>query len=151
MEWKALPQRKRFKVSDDPSSTHQPDPIPVPLVEARDKVNTDDRLEALDGVAGEFFEYLDHTADVQCHAWGATLNEAFQNTALCMVNYMTDLSRIEVDPEEGVSFECAGHDLESLLFKFLDEILYRFCTDSFCPKTLSVKVDTETYAAQVDM
>jgi SHS2 domain-containing protein len=69
-----------------------------------------------------------------------------------MCNYMTDLSRIYVDPEENVSFACKGHDLESLLFKFLDEILYKFCTDSFCPKAVEiVDFNRETFSIEVKM
>ena len=49
-----------------------------------------------DGVAGEFYEYLDHTADVQLHAWGANLQAAFEHIVPCMSNYMTDLSTVEV-------------------------------------------------------
>ena len=50
----------------------------------------------LDGVAGEFYEYLDHTADVQLHAWGSSLKEAFEHIIPCMSNYMTDLCVVEV-------------------------------------------------------
>ena len=44
------------------------------------------QAEVAEGLAMNF-EYLDHTADVQLHAWGATLEEAFQNCALAMFNY----------------------------------------------------------------
>ena len=43
---------------------------------------------------------LDHTADVQCHAWGETIVAAFENMAECMINYMTDIHLIDIDPEE---------------------------------------------------
>lgn len=69
-----------------------------------------------------------------------------------MCNYMTDLSKIFIDPEEDVSFTCKGHDLQSLLFKYLDEVLYRFCTDSFCPKIVHVThLDTDTFTLSVTM
>mmetsp|Transcript_19862 Transcript_19862/g.59983 ORF Transcript_19862/g.59983 Transcript_19862/m.59983 type:complete len:169 (+) Transcript_19862:216-722(+) len=43
------------------------------------------------------FEYLDHTADIQLHAWGATHAKAFEQVALAMFNYMTPLEGIAVD------------------------------------------------------
>lgn len=49
-----------------------------------------------DGLPGEFYEYLDHTADVQLHAWGPTLVSALEHLVPCMFNYMTDLNRVTV-------------------------------------------------------
>jgi SHS2 domain-containing protein len=89
-------------------------------------------LEAKDGCAGEFYEYLDHTADVQCHCWGKTLSDAFANMVPCMFNYITDLSTVEVNLDKTIEFTVKGHDLESLLFTYMDEFLFRFCTDGFC-------------------
>ncbi len=93
---------------------------------------------------------LDHTADVQCHAWGDTLEQAFENMAECMLNYMTDINLIKIDPEESQEmtvigtpflpfadplitlYLLIGHDMESLLYNYMNELLYRFISDSFC-------------------
>lgn len=40
---------------------------------------------------------LDHPADVQLHSWGRGVEEAFEQAALAMFNYMTPLKGIEVD------------------------------------------------------
>ncbi|GLC38295.1 hypothetical protein PLESTM_000708700 [Pleodorina starrii] len=37
---------------------------------------------------------LDHTADVQLHAWGRDLKEAFENCGLAMFNYMSPLELV---------------------------------------------------------
>ncbi|XP_053563241.1 protein archease isoform X1 [Bombina bombina] len=74
-------------------------------------------------------EYLDHTADVQLHAWGETLEEAFEQCAMAMFGYMTDIETVE--PLDTVEVEAEGHDLISLLYNFLDEWLYKFSADLF--------------------
>ncbi|KAM9686637.1 protein archease isoform 1-T1 [Trichechus inunguis] len=75
------------------------------------------------------YEYLDHTADVQLHAWGDTLEEAFEQCAMAMFGYMTDTGTVE--PLHTVEVETQGDDLQSLLFHFLDEWLYKFSADEF--------------------
>ncbi|PRW57244.1 archease-like [Chlorella sorokiniana] len=89
-------------------------------------------------VNGQKFEYLDHTADVQLHAWGETLREAFENVGLCMFNYMTPLKGIGIDPALTRTYEAEGHDLQSLLFNFLDELLFAFATEFFVAKQLRI-------------
>ena len=94
------------------------------------------QAEVAEGLAMNF-EYLDHTADVQLHAWGATLEEAFQNCALAMFNYMTPLSGIARGPERR-SYRMEAHDLKSLLFAYLDELLFTFSTEMFVPKAVTI-------------
>ena len=40
------------------------------------------------------YEYLDHTADVQLHAWGPTIKEAFEQCAKAMFGYITELGML---------------------------------------------------------
>lgn len=81
------------------------------------------------------YEYLDHTADVQIHAWGDTLTEAFQNGAIAMMAYITDIKQVEVKDKEVL--EVVGSDLNGLLYRFLDEILFLFNAE---PNFLSKRV-----------
>merc|ERR1712146_125787 len=85
----------------------------------------------LDGCKGEFYEYLDHPADVILHAWGSSLILAFENIVPCMFNYITDISTVQEDPVCTRSVVVEGHDLHSLLFNYLDEILSQFTVDQF--------------------
>ncbi|XP_047467510.1 protein archease [Mugil cephalus] len=83
------------------------------------------------------YEYLDHTADVQIHSWGNTLEEAFEQCAMGMFGYMTDTETVE--PIDTVDVESEGEDMESLLFHFLDDWLYKFSADLFfVPREIKV-------------
>ncbi|XP_065644802.1 protein archease-like [Hydra vulgaris] len=75
------------------------------------------------------YEYLDHPADIQIHSWGLTLKQAFEQQAIGMFGIMTDLNTIENLQEEVI--EAEGHDLVSLLYKFLDECLFTFSVEPF--------------------
>ena len=75
------------------------------------------------------YEYLDHPADVQIHSWGLTLKQAFEQQAIAMFGVMTDLNAIENLQE--ATIEAQGHDLVSLLYKFLDECLFTFSVEPF--------------------
>nr|CAD7601857.1 unnamed protein product [Timema genevievae] len=75
------------------------------------------------------YEYLDHTADVQIHAWGDSLEEAFEQSAMAMFAYMTEIEYVQMTESQDI--EAEGHDILSLLFHFLDEFLFLFCAEPF--------------------
>ncbi|KAF5284606.1 hypothetical protein FQA39_LY16964 [Lamprigera yunnana] len=75
------------------------------------------------------YEYLDHTADVQLHSWGDSLAETFEQCGLSMFGYMTNLETVEIKDVREI--QANGHDLESLLFHFLDELLFLFSCEPY--------------------
>lgn len=81
-----------------------------------------------DSMKGKY-EFLDHTADVQIHAWGDDLKETFENAAIAMSAYMTDINKIQVSKKETISVE--ADDLKGLLFRFLDEVLFLFNAEPY--------------------
>uniref|UniRef100_A0A5K3FMN3 Archease domain-containing protein n=1 Tax=Mesocestoides corti TaxID=53468 RepID=A0A5K3FMN3_MESCO len=84
------------------------------------------------------FEYLDHTADVQLHAWGSDLKEAFEQVAMAMFAYMTT-NYDSVDMTSSYEIDATGSDMKSLLFHFLDEWLFAFSAgDFFFPRIIKI-------------
>ncbi|CAI9722090.1 Hypothetical predicted protein [Octopus vulgaris] len=75
------------------------------------------------------YEYLDHPADVQIHSWGTTLQESFEQAAMAMFAYMTNIDT--VDMVERQEIKASGDDLLGLLYHFLDEFLFLFCAEPF--------------------
>jgi len=72
------------------------------------------------------YQFIEHTADVIVEAWGATIEEAFEEAARGMYEVMTDTAMVE--KTEKICFEVEGIDLENLLYKWLEELL--IVTDS---------------------
>jgi SHS2 domain-containing protein len=97
------------------------------------------------------YVYMDHTADVQLHAWGDTFGDALSELAISMFGYMTTLSAIEVDDDfskqVASEVEASGHDLKSLVYSFLNEWLFIFHSVGFVAKKVKiVEIDRERYS-----
>jgi SHS2 domain-containing protein len=88
------------------------------------------------------YEYLDHTADIQLHSWGDSIELALEALAMAMFGYMTKISLIEVNDadsvEWGSSVQIQAHDLTSLVFNFLQEWLCIFHETKFVPRTVTI-------------
>jgi SHS2 domain-containing protein len=70
------------------------------------------------------FEILEHPADIGFRAFGATLEELFENAALALVSIASEVADIE--PRQEYSLETSASDTESLLVAWLSEVLYWF-------------------------
>lgn len=68
------------------------------------------------------FEYFDVTADIGFRAYGESLDEAFENAGLAIFNIISDTSSIA--PEIARSFELTSEDEVSLLYDYLEELLF---------------------------
>ncbi len=72
----------------------------------------------------EQYEYLEHTADAKFRAYGKTLEEVFENSALAMFNVMIDTKKVLVETSLEISLESPG--LDTLLIDWLSELLFLF-------------------------
>ena len=68
------------------------------------------------------FEYFEVTADIGFRAYGKNLNEAFENAGLAIFNIISDTSNVE--PKKEISFKVRSEDEISLLYDFLEELLF---------------------------
>ncbi|XP_065567020.1 protein archease-like [Artemia franciscana] len=81
------------------------------------------------------YEYLDHPSDVQIHSWGDNIEETFEQCAVGMFGYMTDLEKVDI--VDVIDIEVSASDLINLMFRFLDELLYKFSAE---PNFISKKI-----------
>jgi len=77
------------------------------------------------------YEFLDNTADVQLHSWGDSIEEAFEQVAMAMFAYMTDIDRVENRDMKQIDIRAEGGDLQNLLYKFLCEWLEIHGTEDY--------------------
>ena len=68
------------------------------------------------------FEYFEATADVGFYAYGESLKEAYENAGLAMFNVISDTRKI--GQNESRHIEVVSEDLVSLLYDYLEELLF---------------------------
>lgn len=73
------------------------------------------------------FEFLEHTADVYVAAYGSSLAEAFENSAIAIFETMTDTKQVRVSGEDRL--EVMAQDEENLLYSWLEALLLKFEVD----------------------
>lgn len=68
------------------------------------------------------YKFLDHTADIMFEAYGSSLNELFENSALATEETMVNLKQIKPKIKKEINLE--NENIENLLFDFLGELIY---------------------------
>ena len=74
------------------------------------------------------YRYLDHTADIKFQAFGKSLEEAFSNSAYAMIKIICKEKVMERITKK---IMIKGIDKKSLLYRFLDEILFLLNAKNF--------------------
>ncbi len=87
------------------------------------------------------FELIEHTADIGLVAYGDSLAGAFANAAYGMFSIISEIEK--VGETESRDVEIAEDDPESLLFEWLNDLLYYFDVDMLLFKRFDItKLDT---------
>ena len=141
--WQPLPPRRRKRQKSDPTPS-------VSAFEQKAKANADavaanvaqraaanargrpEVAEATKKVMHGDYEHLDHTADVQFHAWGVDFEKALEALGCCLFDYVTEIVSINETEEGARTHEIEGADMKKFIFRFLDELLYAFTGDDLC-------------------
>jgi SHS2 domain-containing protein len=74
----------------------------------------------------EKYRFLDHTADAKFQSFGRTLEDAYVNAGFAMFSIITDVKKVK--PVYAEEIFVRGKDLVSLLYNFLEELLFLFDT-----------------------
>ncbi len=87
--------------------------------------------------------YIEHPSDVGFEVQGATLAELFANAAIAYYSFITDVEAI--DETEERTIELKAEDLHSLMFDWIDELIFLFESESLVFKKFDLEVDETRY------
>ncbi|MEM3122416.1 MAG: archease [Candidatus Pacearchaeota archaeon] len=84
------------------------------------------------------YKFLEHTADIKFIAFGSSLEGAFENSAIAMFKAMYN-DKVKTKIKKKIMVK--GNNLESLLYNFLEELLFLLDSTNFFASKLKVKID----------
>lgn len=93
------------------------------------------------------FELIEHTADMGLAAYGKDLPEAFANAAYGMFSIIAELAAVKEVETRRV--EISGQDTESLLFEWLNSLLYYFDVEALIFRKFEIIEFGERHLAAV--
>ena len=91
------------------------------------------------------YVYIEHPSDVGFEAYGNTLEELFANAAIATYSFMTDVDEIEEEEEGEREIEIKSEDLYSLMFDWLDEMIFMFEAESLVMKKFDIDVNSTDF------
>ena len=94
----------------------------------------------------EKIKYIEHPSDVGFEAYGDSLEELFANAAIAMYSLMTDVDEIEGDEEREI--EINSEDFQSLMFDWLDELIFLFDSESLVMRSFDIAIDESNFSIQ---
>ncbi|MBS3084464.1 archease [Candidatus Pacearchaeota archaeon] len=89
------------------------------------------------------FKFLAHTADLKFKAYGKTVEEVFINSAKAL---MSQIFSGRVKEKEKIKINLSGKDYESLLYNFLEEIIFLIDSKGFLVSEVKdLKIDKKSF------
>ncbi len=73
------------------------------------------------------YRFLEHVTDAYIEVEGDTLEQAFELAAKALVDTMINVNSVAPTNEAQITVE--GHDLESLLYNWLEEVMLKLLVD----------------------
>jgi SHS2 domain-containing protein len=99
------------------------------------------------------YKFLEHTADIKFRAFGKTIGEVFENSALALKETISK-DKVGEKKKEKISLQIEGGDIENVLHQFLEEFLFLFDTKGFLLskiKKMEIKEKSGAYFIRCEM
>lgn len=87
------------------------------------------------------FDIFDTTGDVGINIYGKSLTDIFEQAAIGLFSFITDLKKIKTNMSKNIEINADSY--ENLLINWLNELIFLFDTESFVGKKIEIKELTE--------
>ena len=86
-----------------------------------------------------YWEHFEHKADIGVRGFGNTLEKSFEQAAIAMTAVITDASRVQTTAT--ISISCSDDDNETLLYDWLNALIYEMATRKMLFSKFTVTID----------
>ena len=93
------------------------------------------------------YKFLEHVSDQYVEVYGKDLNELFSSAATAFYETITNTKEIKKEIKR--EFEMEANNIEDLLFKFLNQLLYLFDTEKFVGCEFKIRIENNKLHAQI--
>lgn len=92
------------------------------------------------------YKFLEHTADIKIKLFGSSLSNVFENAALAVSEFLSRGEKIKNQKVKKIKIK--GEDYESLMYGFLDELVYLLDAKYFVVAKAKVKIDKKLFVLE---
>jgi tRNA nucleotidyltransferase (CCA-adding enzyme) len=93
----------------------------------------------LNHMSKAYWEHFEHKADIGVRGYGSTLEKSFEQAAIAMTAVITDVSRVQTAAT--ISISCSDDDNETLLYDWLNALIYEMATRKMLFSKFTVTID----------
>lgn len=95
------------------------------------------------------YKFLEHTADIKFQAFGKSLEIAFKNSSYALANSICE-KKIKKNIKNKIKVK--GRDFESLLYNFLEELIFLFDSEYFLlSKVSKIKINKKKFELKAEI
>ncbi|MEK6847100.1 MAG: archease [Nanoarchaeota archaeon] len=93
------------------------------------------------------YELLEHTSELKLKIYGKRLEEIFENCALAFSDIISRGKKVKKNKIKEI--EISGKDFESLMYNFIEELIYLLDAENLIVSSAKVKVDKNKLNADI--
>jgi SHS2 domain-containing protein len=95
------------------------------------------------------YKFIPHTADIKIHVEAPTIEKAFTDSALALQESILG-QKLKIKQTKEKLIKIKGHDLERLLYEFMEEFIYLIETKNFILSKVN-KIEIENRNGKIEL